>query len=51
LPGVGIIAISGAFDGQFLRTAQAMGADAVLNKPVAAELLLSRVAEVLRLQR
>jgi DNA-binding response OmpR family regulator len=30
---------------------QVLGADAVLNKPVTAELLLAKVAEVLKLQR
>ena len=48
VPSVGIIAISGAFEGQFLKTAQMLGADAVLNKPVSAELLLAKVAEVLK---
>jgi len=48
LPGVGIIAISGAFGGQFLKTAQMLGADAVLSKPVSAELLLARMAEALK---
>jgi PAS domain S-box-containing protein len=51
VPGVGIIAISGAFGGQFLKVAQMMGAAAVLNKPVSAELLLARVAEVLKQRR
>jgi DNA-binding response OmpR family regulator len=51
VPGVGIIAISGAFGGQFLKVAQMMGAAAVLNKPVSAELLLARVAEVLQPRR
>jgi DNA-binding response OmpR family regulator len=51
VPGVGIIAISGAFGGQFLKVAQMMGAAAVLNKPVSAELLLARVAEVLQQRR
>ena len=50
-PGVGIIAIVGAFGDQFLRTAQIMGASAVLNKPVSAELLLAKVTEVLQLRR
>jgi CheY-like chemotaxis protein len=50
-PGIGIIAISGAFGGQFLKTAQLLGADAVLNKPVSAELLLAKVAEVLKPRR
>jgi DNA-binding response OmpR family regulator len=48
VPDVGIIAISGAFGGQFLETARMMGADAALNKPVSAGLLLARVAEVLK---
>jgi CheY-like chemotaxis protein len=47
-PGVAIIAISGAFGGQFLETAQMLGADAVLHKPVDAELLLATVAELLK---
>jgi CheY-like chemotaxis protein len=51
MPGVGIIAISGAFDGQFLKTAQMLGADAVLAKPVSAELLLAKVSEVLKWRR
>ena len=50
MPGVGIIAISGAFGGQFLKTAQLLGADAVLSKPVSTELLLATVAEVLKLR-
>jgi len=48
---VRIMAISAAFDGKFLKTAQAVGADVVLNKPMSAELLLARVAEVLKLRR
>jgi CheY-like chemotaxis protein len=51
VPGIGIIAISGAFKGQFLKTARFLGADAVLNKPVSAELLLANVAEVLKPRR
>jgi CheY-like chemotaxis protein len=47
LPAVKIIAISGAFGGRFLESARLLGADAVLDKPVDAELLLSKVAEVL----
>ena len=47
MPGVGIIAISGAFEGQYLKMAKMLGADAVLAKPVSAELLLAKVAEVL----
>jgi CheY-like chemotaxis protein len=51
LPGMGIIAISGAFGGQFLETATLLGADAVLSKPVSAELLLAKVIDVLELRR
>ena len=51
VPGVGIIAISGAFGGEFLKTAQMLGAGAVLSKPVDAKLLLARVAEVLKQRR
>jgi DNA-binding response OmpR family regulator len=47
-PGVGIISISGAFEGEFLGVAAMLGADATMNKPVSAELLLARVAEVLK---
>jgi CheY-like chemotaxis protein len=47
LPAIGIIAISGAFGGRFLEVAKILGADAVLSKPVAAETLLAKVAEVL----
>ncbi|MGO9008872.1 MAG: response regulator [Bryobacteraceae bacterium] len=48
MPDIGIIAISGAYQGQFLKVAQMLGAAAALSKPVSAELLLARVAEVLR---
>jgi hypothetical protein len=51
LPDVAIIAISGAFDGQFLNIAKLMGAAAALTKPVTAELLLAKVAEVLGSRR
>jgi len=47
-PGVGVIAISGAFGGRFLKTSQLLGSDAVLKKPVSAELLLAKVAELLK---
>jgi PAS domain S-box-containing protein len=50
-PGIGIIAISGAFEGRFLKLAQMLGANAVLSKPVNAELLLAKVAEVLKSRR
>jgi len=51
VPGVRIIAISGAFGGQFLETARMLGADAVLIKPVNGDLLLAKVAEVLKVRR
>jgi PAS domain S-box-containing protein len=51
MPGVGIIAISGAFGGQFLKTARMLGADAVLDKPVSPGLLSVKVAEVLKARR
>jgi len=51
LPSIGIIAISGAFDGQFLTVARAVGADATLDKPVGAETLLTTVVEVLSQRR
>jgi hypothetical protein len=44
-------AISGAFGGQYLQTAKLLRANAVLNKPVSAELLLAKVAEVLKMRR
>jgi CheY-like chemotaxis protein len=50
-PGIGIIAVSGAFGGQFLKPARMLGADAVLSKPVAASLLLTTVQEVLQSRR
>jgi DNA-binding response OmpR family regulator len=49
-PGVGIIAMSGAFEGGCLGAARMLGAHAVLNKPVNIDLLLDRVAEVLKSQ-
>ena len=49
-PGVGVIAMSGAFGDQFLRTALLLGASAVLSKPISSELLLAKVAEVLKPQ-
>jgi hypothetical protein len=51
MPGIGIIAISGRFEGPWLKMAASLGADAVLAKPVGAELLLARVAEVLKSRR
>ena len=47
LPGVRIIATSGAFNGQFLAIAKILGADAVLSKPFSPESLLSKVREVI----
>jgi two-component system cell cycle sensor histidine kinase/response regulator CckA len=46
-PGIAIIAMSGAFGGQFLEVARRLGAQAVLKKPLSADLLLTKVAEVL----
>jgi len=51
VPGVGIIAISGALGPQFLEVARMLGSQAVLSKPVSAELLLAKVAEVLKSRR
>jgi PAS domain S-box-containing protein len=48
VPGMGIIAISGAFNGRFLRTARMLGADVALAKPVDPGLLLAGVAEALK---
>jgi PAS domain S-box-containing protein len=45
--GLGIIAMSGGFGAHFLKVAVALGANAVLCKPVEAEDLVNRVAEVL----
>jgi DNA-binding response OmpR family regulator len=46
--GMGIIAISGALGGAYLESAAGLGADAVLKKPVNANVLLAKVAEVLK---
>jgi YesN/AraC family two-component response regulator len=46
-PGIGIIAISG-FGAQYLKPALMLGADAALSKPVGADLLLTKVSEVLQ---
>jgi PAS domain S-box-containing protein len=48
-PGVKIIAVSGAFGGQYLRAAEFMGADASLMKPVGAERLRRTIRQVLGL--
>ena len=47
LPGIRIIAISGAFGGRFLNLARLLGVEVVLTKPVDAGLLLTKVAELL----
>jgi CheY-like chemotaxis protein len=47
-PGIGIVAISGAFDGRFLELARQLGAQSVLRKPVSPDLLLAKVAELLK---
>ena len=46
-PGVKIVAVSGAFEGEFLRVAQLMGAQATLLKPVSPAQLLNTVRQVL----
>jgi DNA-binding response OmpR family regulator len=51
MPGIGIIAISGKSEGPYLKMAGVLGADAMLAKPVSGDLLLARVAEVLKLRR
>ncbi len=45
-PHIKVIAISGAFGGQFLRTAELMGADTSLRKPVRAETLCEAISRV-----
>ena len=49
--GIGIIAISGAFGGEYLGVAHRMGAESVLKKPVSPAVLLAKVAEVLKSRR
>ena len=51
VPGVGIIAISGALGPQFLEVARMLGAQVALRKPVSAEVILAKVAEVLKSRR
>jgi two-component system response regulator VanR len=45
--GVRIIAMSGAFDGQFLATARCLGADATLLKPITPTLLHDTLADIM----
>jgi two-component system cell cycle sensor histidine kinase/response regulator CckA len=47
VPQLAIVAISGAFGGQFLNTAKILGADAILDKPLRAEVLLAKVSDLL----
>jgi PAS domain S-box-containing protein len=47
LPGTKIIAMSGAFGGQFLKTAELLGADATLAKPIHPEVLDQMIEDVL----
>ena len=46
-PRVGIIAMSGAFGGSFLKTAEALGAADSIAKPVSPERLLAAVSRAL----
>jgi DNA-binding response OmpR family regulator len=48
MPHIRIIAITGKFEGPYLKMIPLLGADAVLTKPLSAELLLAKVAEVLK---
>jgi DNA-binding response OmpR family regulator len=50
-PDIRIIAVSGAFGGQFLRVARMLGADDVLRKPISAAALQARVAELINRRR
>jgi CheY-like chemotaxis protein len=47
VPGIRIIAISGAFGGKFLHVARLLGVGVALTKPVDADQLLAKVAELL----
>ena len=47
-PSVGIIVISGAARGSYLRVAETLGAHAALSKPLAPEVLLAEVRTVLQ---
>jgi len=46
-PGLKIIAVSGAYDGAFLRLAEGLGADATLKKPVSPPQLVGAVRSML----
>ena len=46
-PRLRIIAISGAFGGEFLHTAELMGAHLALGKPIRPEMLVQAVSDVL----
>lgn len=47
-PGLRIIAISGAFGGEYLRIAQLLGADVALPKPLRMDALLDAVRQIFR---
>jgi CheY-like chemotaxis protein len=46
-PALPIVAISGAFGGQFLKAAERFGVEATLQKPIQREALLRTISEVL----
>jgi CheY-like chemotaxis protein len=48
VPGIGIIVISGAFDGRYLKTAETLGADVALAKPFGADEVVESVERILR---
>jgi DNA-binding NarL/FixJ family response regulator len=50
-PATRIIAMSGAFSGAFLKTAELLGADATLVKPIHPEVLEQMIEDVLRQPR
>jgi CheY-like chemotaxis protein len=50
-PDLGIVAVSGAFGGVMLRAARLLGANAILEKPVSADLLLDTLRRVTRERR
>ena len=45
--GIPVLAISGAFDGDFLKVARLFGADDALQKPIDAQTLLPKVRRLL----